>query len=80
MLTSLLGDLSQAYKFYGKIHFAEAVRQCQKDGAFLTMAKSQRDADDIKLLLKSAGADESRVPHDCLRLLAHYLLYHFPFR
>ena len=54
--------INQAYKFYGKMHFAEAVRRCQMDGTFLAMAKNRSDADDIKSMLQQStdqGAYES---------------------
>ena len=72
------GDIFQAYKFYGKMHFAEAIRQCQKDGTFVAMAKNKSDSDDLKIMLETAGVNESRVFHDCVKTFCS-LLCHFPF-
>ena len=60
-------DHGQAYKFYGKMNFSEAVGRCQKDGTFLAMAKSRSDADEIKLLLNTEEVNESRLIEDFLR-------------
>ena len=46
------------------MHFAEAVRQCQKDGTFLAMAKSESDSDDLKLMLVNVGFNGSKLNAD----------------